>query len=413
MNCIPTTSIYCNMRILLISQYFWPENFRINDVVQGLVSRGHEVIVLTGMPNYPNGKLFAGYGMLKKYPKFWNGIRIYRVPLIPRGNGSSILLFLNYFSFAFTASLRTLFLTKKFDAMFVYEPSPITVGIPAMVMKFLSGKKYHFWVQDLWPESITAAAGIKNKFIISTLNWLTQRIYQSAGSVLVQSLAFTPYIVKQGISRDKIIYLPNSTESMEETAYSNRLAEFGLPQRFTLMFAGNIGNAQSFDTLLEAAAILKKNGVLINWVIIGDGRMKPEVEKKIHELNIGDSFFLLGQFPVKDMPSFFACADALLLSLRKKPIFALTIPSKLQSYMAFGKPVIASIDGEGARIVEEANAGFVSAAEDAEALAHQVQLAAEAPTSLLSQMGANGKMYFEKEFEREKLLNRIELVLQS
>jgi colanic acid biosynthesis glycosyl transferase WcaI len=401
------------MRILLISQYFWPENFRINDVVQGLVSRGHEVIVLTGMPNYPNGKLFAGYGMLKKYPKFWNGIRIYRVPLIPRGNGSSILLFLNYFSFAFTASLRTLFLTKKFDAMFVYEPSPITVGIPAMVMKFLSGKKYHFWVQDLWPESITAAAGIKNKFIISTLNWLTQRIYQSAGSVLVQSLAFTPYIVKQGISRDKIIYLPNSTESMEETAYSNRLAEFGLPQRFTLMFAGNIGNAQSFDTLLEAAAILKKNGVLINWVIIGDGRMKPEVEKKIHELNIGDSFFLLGQFPVKDMPSFFACADALLLSLRKKPIFALTIPSKLQSYMAFGKPVIASIDGEGARIVEEANAGFVSAAEDAEALAHQVQLAAEAPTSLLSQMGANGKMYFEKEFEREKLLNRIELVLQS
>jgi glycosyltransferase involved in cell wall biosynthesis len=399
------------MKILLISQYFWPEPFRINDVILGLKERGHEIIVLTGKPNYPNGHFYQNYGFWKKNYELWNDIPIYRVPIIPRGNGSGVKLFFNYLSFAISSSIRALIISKDFDTVFVYEPSPITVGAPAVLLKLIWQKKYHFWVQDLWPASITAAAGVRNKYVLKVFNWVTKTIYSHAKSVLIQSMAFKPYIINQGVSADKIIYLPNSTETFIDVSYNGRLTEFSLPSGFNLMFAGNIGRAQSFDTLLAAAKITQKKGLKVNWIILGDGRIKSEVESKIKSYNLENSFFLLGRYPVSEMPAFYANADALLLSLKKDDIFSLTIPSKLQSYFAFGKPVIASIDGEGARIVLEAGAGFVSASEDAVALAIQVENAINSTKQDLDEMGLNAKRYFKMEFEREALLDRLENIL--
>lgn len=401
------------MKILVITQYFWPESFRINDIVLGLKEKGHEVSVLTGKPNYPTGFFYKEYGFFTKSYEIWNDIPIFRSPLIPRGKGNGVKLFLNYLSFAILASVKVFFIPKKFDTVLVYEPSPITVGLPAMLLKYFWRKPYHFWVQDLWPASITAAAGINNKFVLRVLNWLTKIIYHHATTVLVQSMAFKPYIINQGIQSDKIIYLPNSTESWTPQLYQNRLISFNIPRGFNLMFAGNIGSAQSFDTLLSAARITQERGLNVNWIILGDGRMKSEVEEKIKEYKLEKSFFLLGRYPVSEMPAFYTDADALLLSLKKDEIFSLTIPSKLQSYFAFGKPVIASIDGEGARIVLEAGAGFVSPAEDAIALSAQVEKAVHTSKDELHKMGENAKAYFQSEFEREALLSRLELILKA
>lgn len=399
------------MRILIISQYFWPENFKINDLCLGLNERGHEITVLTGKPNYPNGKFFNGYSFFGNRFEFWNGIQIIRAPLIPRNEGRGIQLVLNYFSFAIFASIRMLFLNRRFDRIFIFQPSPITVGIPGLVAKFKSKSPIFFWVQDLWPDSISAAGGINNKFVLKIINWWTKLIYRNSDKVLVQSKAFIPYILNQDVSSSKIIYYPNSTESFYKVTNPSLEILNKLPKGKILMFAGNIGESQSFDTLLNTALILKKEFPDLHWLVLGEGRKMEYVESKINELNLAGTFHLLGPYPSIDMPSFFSCADALIVSLKKNGIFSRTIPSKIQSYLACGKPIITSLDGEGSRIVEEAKAGFVCPSEDSRALANAVIEFFALSINEQKVLGYNARKYFESEFERELLLDRLEMIL--
>ena len=401
------------MRILIVTQYFWPENFKINDIALALKERGHEVLILTGKPNYPNGKFSKGYTFFNKRIDFWNGIKIYRSPIIPRGKGKGIQLFVNYTSFAIFSSIKLLFIKNKFDKIFVYEPSPITVGIPGIVAKYKFNAPLYFWAQDLWPESISAAGGIKNKSVIAVLDWLTRFIYKHSKKVLVQSKAFIPYILNQNVEKDKLVYYPNSTENYYHELSTDHELLKTLPKGIKLMFAGNIGEAQSFDTLLKAASILKKELIDVKWIILGDGRMKDYVNQKIKELNLGDNFFLLGVFPSTEMPKYFSCADALIVSLKKDPIFALTIPSKIQSYLACGKPIITSLDGEGSKIIEEANAGFTSASEDCEGLVSNIKKFLTLSNEEQKILGQNGRAYFNIEFEREILVDRLEKILDN
>lgn len=401
------------MRILIVTQYFWPENFKINDIALALKERGHEVLILTGKPNYPNGKFSKGYTFFNKRIEFWNGIIIYRSPIIPRGKGKGIQLFVNYISFSIFASIKLLFIKNKFDKIFVYEPSPITVGIPGIVAKYKFKAPLYFWVQDLWPESISAAGGINNKSVIAVLDWLTRFIYKHSKKVLVQSKAFIPYILNQNIEKDKLVYYPNSTENYFKELSTDQELLKTLPKGIKLMFAGNIGEAQSFDTLLKAASILKKELIDVKWIILGDGRMKGYVNQKIKELNLGDNFFLLGAFPSTEMPKYFSCADALIVSLKKDPIFALTIPSKIQSYLACGKPIITSLDGEGSKIIEDANAGFTCPSEDCEGLVANIKKFLTLSNEEQKTLGQNGRAYFNIEFEREILVDRLETILDN
>lgn len=396
------------MRILIVSQYFWPENFRINDLCLALKERGHEIAVLTGKPNYPKGTFSNGYGFFSKRRELWNGMNIYRAPLLPRGKGNGIQLFMNYFSFAFFSSMRMLFINQKFDKIFVYGPSPITVGLPGIVAKYKSNAPMYFWVQDLWPESVSAAGDINNRFILGALNWLTKYIYNNSKKVLVQSKAFIPYILNQNVEMSKIVYYPNSAENYYRVIEPNLQKSNLLPKGIILLFAGNIGVSQSFDTLLSAAVLLKRDLINVHWVILGEGRMRDNVKSKIVELKLESNFHLLGAFPSTDMPSFFSHADALIVSLKKNSIFSYTIPSKIQSYLACGKPILTSLDGEGSRVVEEANAGFISPSEDPFALATIVKKFLALSVEEQRALGSNGRKYFEREFERERLVNKLE-----
>ena len=396
------------MNLLIISQYFWPENFKINDVAKGLIARGHNVSVLTGLPNYPKGKFFDGYSFPKNKKENYEGITIYRSPVIPRGNGSSVRLFLNYFSLAFLASIRLLFIKNKFDRIFVYEASPVTIGIPAIIAKYRFNAPIYFWVQDLWPESITAAGGVKNKYVINLVDKLTRFIYWHSKKILVQSRAFIPYILNQKVNKNKIIYLPNSTEKFYKKVNPNNKYKKIMPKDGPiLMFAGNIGEAQGFNTIIKSASYLNDSGVKVNWVILGDGRQRELIEAKITDLGLQKNFFFLGSYPSEEMPYFFVHANAMLVTLKKNLIFSMTIPNKIQSYMACSKPIIANLDGEGGKVILEAECGFVSPSEDFMSFSKSIITFLKLSSDKKEVMGNNARLYFETEFEREKQLDKI------
>lgn len=398
------------MRILIVTQYFWPENFKINDIAQGLIERGHQVSVLTGKPNYPEGKFYNNYSYLNKSYEVWNNIKIYRSFITPRGDGKGVWLFLNYISFAFFSSIRLFYIKDKFDKIFVFEPSPITVGIPAIVCKLRFNAPIYFWVQDLWPESLTAAGGVQNRYVLDFFSRLTKFIYSHSFKILVQSKAFIPYIINQGVSLEKLIYYPNSTESFYKKNPINPEFSNMFPEGFKLIFAGNLGEAQSFETIIGAIDLLVKDGLNVQLIILGNGRAKEHIHNKVIELGLSNHIHLWGSFESILMPEFFSCADALLVALKKDLIFSLTIPSKIQSYLACGKPIIASLDGEGARIVEDAKAGFTSNSEDVMGLKDAIKKMYLLTPNQQIELGDNARSYFEKEFEREMLVDKLESI---
>lgn len=396
------------MNILLITQYFWPESFRINDLATGLSQQGHRVTILTGLPNYPEGRLFEGYGFFGRYSEEYEGMKVVRSPLVPRGKGGAVRLALNYLSFAFTTSLMALRTRKDIDLIFVFEPSPITVGIPALVAKKITGAPIIFWVQDLWPESLSATGMVRSSTILLLVDRLVGFIYSGCDLILVQSRAFISSIQEAGVPEKRIRYFPNSAEDYYQPFdLPEDAPEFReLPTGFIIMFAGNVGAAQDFDTILATAMILRDRPD-IKWVIVGAGRMFQWLENRIEELGLADTVHLLGRKPAESMPRYFAFADVMLLTLRRDPIFSLTIPSKLQSYLACAKPVIAGIDGEGARIVEESGAGFTCPAESPEELALAALKMYRLSQSDRAAMGQKARSYFEDNFSRSSLLDRL------
>ncbi|KQT17899.1 hypothetical protein ASG31_03945 [Chryseobacterium sp. Leaf404] len=401
------------MRILVISQYFWPENFKINDLCLGLRDRGHHIEVLTAIPNYPTGKFFEGYSFFKDKDEVWNDIKIHRSKIFSRGSGG-IRLMINYFSFVFFGSFKAKKLKRNFDCIFVYEPSPITVGIPAIVASRKLKIPYYFWVQDLWPESLTAAGGIQNKYILGFFHKITQIIYKNAEKVLVQSQGFKDYIINQKTDPEKIIFYPNSTENFYKPMPAEPEFSEKLPSGFRITFAGNLGEAQSLLTVLNAARIVKEKGFSeIKWVFLGNGRQRQQLEQFVNEHHLSDVVTFLGAYPSADMPGFFAASDVLICSLKKDKIFSLTIPSKIQSYLACGKPILASLDGEGAKIVEKADAGYASPAENAVELAENAVRIYKISENERKQMGNNALQYYRKEFEREMLLDKLILILEG
>ncbi len=390
------------MKLLILSQYFWPENFRINDVAEGLASRGHSVTVYTALPNYPSGKFFQGYGAWGPFTGDFHGVKVRRVPIMPRGKGGSFRLALNYLSHAFMASVLAPFLNGRFDAILVYEPSPMTIGIPARVLRALKGVPLVFWVQDLWPESLSATGAVRSRAALALVDGLIKWIYRGCDRVLVQSEAFIASVEAHGVPRERIRYLPNSAE-----AFYRKLPAERQPG-FCVMYAGNIGAAQDFPTILAAAERVPD----VRWIIIGDGRMREWVESEIGRRGLRN-VQLLGQRPSEEMPRYFAQADVLLATLRREPIFAYTIPSKIQSYLACGRPVIAAIEGEGGRIIRSAGAGWAVPPEDPAALAEAVLAASRLERSELDAMGNRGEAWFRSHFEREQLLTRLEGFLQE
>ena len=400
-------------RILIVTQYFWPESFRINDLVSHLVETGNEVTVLTGKPNYPAGRYFPGYGFFGKSTEQYSGARVVRVPMLSRGKGGSLRLAMNYFSFAFFGSLLAPFRCRdNYDVIFVFEVSPVTVGLPAVVLKRLKKTPIVFWVQDLWPESLTAAGGLNSPWILKQVTRLVQFIYRHCDRILVQSRGFTGPVEAIGVPAGRIRYFPNWAEAVfRPVDTASEPAPETLPQGFRIMFAGNMGSAQSLDTIIAAARLVKDKS--IHWVFLGDGRRYAWLEEKIRDYGLEGQVHLLGRKPVEEMPLYFAHADVLLVTLRRDPIFSLTIPSKVQSYLAAGRPILAALDGEGARIIEEAGAGVAVPAEDPRALADAAVKLHGLDEKARFEMGRSGLAYCKREFDRDKLMQDLDVLFDE
>jgi colanic acid biosynthesis glycosyl transferase WcaI len=403
------------VKLLVVSQYFWPENFRINDVVLGLSDLGHEVTVLTGKPNYPSGHFASGYRFFGQTRERYGTVEIVRVPLIPRGGGGGLRLSINYASFALFATLLGPWLARaKYDAILAYEPSPVTVGLPALAMKAATGAPMLFWVQDLWPDSLPAGRASSSPPIKWLIEHLVRFIYGGSDRILIQSRAFEHSVARLGAPRTKIVYLPNSAEAF----YKPLVLEADGPERaevpdgFCVMYAGNIGTAQSFETVIEAAALLADEAG-IHWVVLGEGRMKDWAVAEVARRNLQGRVHFLGPRPPNTMPRYFALADVLLVTLRRDPAFSQTIPSRVQSYLACARPIVAALDGEGARVVNEARAGLTCDPQDASGLAHTVLAMQRMSAAEREAMGRNGRKYFETEFERNMLLKRLERCLSD
>lgn len=397
------------MKILLVTPHFYPESFKCNDIAFEMKKRGHDVTVFTAIPDYPEGKFHAGYGIFKRRNETVNGVKVDRSIIIPRGNGGSIRLGLNYLSYTLFSSLAALTKSfkRKYDVVIVHETSPVMTGIPAAIVSKFQKIPMIFWVLDLWPESLEIAGNIHNKQILKPFESLTKWLYKKSNKILISSRGFEKSICAKGNFKNKIEFFPNWVEvSLKNTPDVQSVPV--LPAGFNVMIAGNMGEAQSIPHILESAKLLKNSG--INIIFVGDGRKRNWAEDyvKEHKLN---SVFFLGRFPIEAMPSLFRQTDILMFALTDNKIFELTVPARLQAYMSAGKPVVAMINGEGAEVIKEADCGWSVPAEKPRELADLLLELRDMPPSLLNQRGINGKEYAERHYDLNTCMDHLEKIM--
>ena len=406
------------MKLLVVSQYFWPEDFIVNDLVRKLVAQGHEVVVATGKPNYPDGKVFAGYragGVQRE--RYLDQVDVVRVPIWPRGKGGGFNLAMNYLSFVVFGLLcfPWLLRSRSFDAIVVFAPSPIIQAIPAILLKWLKRAHLAVWVQDMWPESLEATGFVRNRAVLNGVGVLVRWIYAMSDTLLLQSRAFDEPVA-QYAGRGKLVYFPNALDpdstavSVSAQGLAPELLD-ALGQGFSIVFAGNIGKAQAIETLVEAAALLRgETGIRL--VLVGSGSMLDWAREQKAQRKL-DNLMLPGRFPAALMPRLFDRASALLVSLKSGGALAYTVPSKVQAYLAAGRPIIAALHGEGAKVVGESGAGLVCEPENAQALAACIRgLMALAATERAA-MGHNGQRYFSEHFDMNRQAARLVEILQA
>lgn len=375
--------------------------------MESLVKRGIKVEVLTGKPNYPEGVISPGYCIWDCQREHWNGAILHRVPLIPRGRNSRFGLLVNYLSFIFSGLIFGPWLLRgrSYDVIFVYGVSPILQAIPALFLGWLKGGKVIIWIQDLWPESLSATGHVLNRHIIGAVRQVVRFIYCYADLLLVQSRAFEKP-VRALASGTPIIYYPNSVDDTFAVSVIGQTPHVhGLGDGFSVMFAGNIGTAQAVGVMVEAASLLKEYAD-IHLVILGDGSCREEMLRMVQQRGL-TNLHLPGRFPLETMPSFMRKASALLVTLADQPIFAATVPSKVQAYMAAGRPIIACLNGEGARLVVEAEAGLATSAENPRALADTILHLYRLSPSERKKMGDNGRRYYQDHFGHDLLIDQL------
>lgn len=397
------------MRILVVSQYYWPENFRINDLTEELVKRGHEITILTGQPNYPSGAIYPEY---KANPNAFNeykGCQIVRVPIVVRGTSKHSLL-MNYLSYPVMASSIGLWRLRKadFDVVFICQLSPILLALPGVIYKIFYKKPIVMWVLDLWPDSLESVGVVKSPKLLSVVGSLVKFIYKRCDLILGQSKAFYNGIKQFCDNEKKIKYFPSWSESIFSESQNLEARKLKGLSSFKVLFAGNIGEAQDFPSILIAAEIIKKQKANVQLIIVGDGRAYDEVRKRVKQQGLSDIVLLLGRFPLQDMPAFYAESDALLVTLKESKAFSMTIPGKVQTYMAAGKPILTMLSGEGSRVVDEANCGLTAKSGDSEMLAKNIMDLSCYSKDELYILGKNAKDYARNEFDRDKLISQLE-----
>lgn len=407
-------------KILVICQYFYPEQFRINDICIEWVKRGYDVTVLTGIPNYPQGKFYDGYGLFDRRSETWNGIKIIRIPLIPRGH-NSIGLVMNYLSFPISGLFWNIFTDVKADYVFMFETSPMNqckIGV-----KYAKKHKVplYLYVQDLWPENVVTVTGIHNPLVIRPIDRMVDKIYRACDEIFVTSPSFVESVVnrKVPVPRQKVHYWPQYAEEFYKPVCRRDALEHLMQEKpdlagklddndgFKIAFTGNIGYAQGLDILTKTAVLLQNEKV--KFVIVGDGRYRDKLIKEIYEAGVIDMFLMLGRQPAELIPDILGMCDAAFISFMDTELFTRTIPAKLQSYMACGIPIIAAAQGETKRIVDEADCGICVDIGDAKALAEAVKEVIKRDAgSFKEKYGVKARTYFKTYFDKKMLLDEFD-----
>lgn len=388
------------LRLLLVTQYFHPETFPINSLVPALVAAGAHVTVLTGQPNYPDGRVFPGYrAMSTRRERLHDTVDVIRVPIVPRGRNSALRLAANYLSFIASAWLvgSRMLRGLAVDVVFVYAPSPILQAIPAILIARRKRARVVTWVQDLWPQSLESTGFVTNPALLRVAASFVRRIYEAHDLLLGQSQRFVSAI-RPLAGRVPVEYLPNPSQDVFSTGAVGALE---LPDAFNVVFAGNMGTVQALDTVLDAAALLRDEGG-IHIVLVGSGSRSAWLADEVRSRGLRN-VLLPGRFDAAEMPGIYSQADLLLVTLKRAPILSQTIPSKVQSYLSAGRPIVAALDGEGADLVRDAGAGLVGPAEDAEALAANIRALFRASREERERFGAAGRAYYERHFHPDVL----------
>lgn len=386
------------MKILVICQYYYPEPFRISDICEELVHRGHEVTVITGIPNYPEGKIYKDYKNRQRRKEVINGVNVLRCSTIPRKSGVAYR-FLNYYSYSIASTNYVKKLDNNYDVVLINQLSPVMMADAGIAYSKMHKKPCVLYCLDLWPESLVAGGIGRESALFKHYSLISQKVYQAVDRLLVTSKMFIDYLSDSfNIDKNRIGYLPQYAES-----FFNPIEISKSKESFNFAFAGNIGEIQSLETIINAAEILKNEPIC--WHIIGNGSDLERIKNLTKRKTLKNIVFY-GRKPVEEMPNFYAMADAMLVTLKADKVSSLTLPGKVQSYMAAGKPIIGAINGETKSVIEEANCGFCGEAENSVLLADNIHKFMNFTNK--KQLGINARNYYETHFTKNRFMNALE-----
>lgn len=396
-------------KILVVTQHFWPENFRINDIVEGFLQDGIAVDVLCGLPNYPKGEWFPGYSAAGPFEEEWHGARLYRCKEVPRRGNTSVNIFLNYISWPWYAAHALHRLPGRYDAVFCFNTSPVLMCWPAIRY----AKKHHIpftnYVLDIWPENLYSVLNVKNKALRAIAQGVSDALYKKADRLIAMSEPLQQRLCQRtGMPPQKIAVIPQYCEDFYAVPQPDAALQAQFGGRFNLVFTGTFTPAQSLETVITAVQDARSRGAdMLHLLLVGDGMSRAALEAKVKELHAEDAVTFYGSVPATDIPKFTALADALIVCLSDSPDLGLTVPAKVASYMAAGKPVLASMDGAGNAAVAAAG-GLSSPACDAAALADNLLALTRMDAAQHAAMGQSAKEYYLAHYRRSELLRKLE-----
>lgn len=397
-------------KVLVVCQHYWPEPFRITDLCEGLIEHDYEVEVLCGQPNYPSGEWVEGYGPFKNRIQVHKGVKIRRTFEIKRGNNSNVRIFLNYMCFPLASLFHIPYLFKqKYDKILLYQLSPVMMSIAGILLGKLKHIETTMYVLDLWPQNLYSVLNIKNNILRKIAETVSLWHYKKVDKIITISNKMKQYFIETiHIPDDRICFIPQYCEKIYENDVVDNVLMERFNKGFNILFTGNLSPAQSFETIISVAKKLKNSGMTdINWIIVGDGMSKQQIMKSVYENDLGDCFYFEGFHPIEDIPKYTNIADALIGCLAKSDMLDCTIPAKVMSYLAAGRPLLLAMDGEIQDIVREAKCGYICNAGNADDLFNNIVKLYELSQDERVKMGLNAREYHLKNFERNLNLKKL------
>lgn len=388
-------------KYLVITEVFYPESFLVNELVAEWNYQGYHVEVLTRTPSYPLGRPFEGYKNKLYQKNDYNGVKVHRIPIVKGYARNTILKILNYICFFFCGSVAGILMGGRFEKIFVYQTGPLTVAIPAIILKFFHRKKVVVYTQDVWPDTVYAYGFKKRKLFDWTLKGFVKWVYRNTDTILVSSKGFVKKI-HAIVPSKPVEYIPN----WSLVKIADDITPVALSPKMNFMFAGNIGKVQNLDNVLKGFHLFNKEQRTATLHIVGDGSYLDTIQQLVKEEQIADVVFW-GRKPVEDMPQFLTASDVLIISLIDKPIFELTVPSKFQAYIAYGKPIFGIINGETADLINSNDIGICASPSSLHEIAAAFNRLSKQTKEELGRFGINAETLYSKEFEKSGLINKI------